>query len=181
MAKKDLPDIETLRQLLTYDPKTGKLYWNKRTPELCKFAKYPKRSASFFNAKFFGKEAGSLTHEGYISLTLYNNNINAHIICWAIYYGEIPNLTIDHINGIKSDNRIFNLRKATKSQQAKNRKVGCSNTSGVTGVYKHKDKWRVRISCDGKKMHFGLFVNFEDAVKKRKEVELKYYGEFARK
>ena len=90
---------------------------------------------------------------------------------------------IDHKNGELSrfDNRKFNLRIATRSQNQMNKTKQKNNTSGVVGVGWHKatDKWTAYIAINKKQIHLGLFDRFEDAVKARKEAEDKYFGEWS--
>lgn len=87
----------------------------------------------------------------------------------------------DHIHGEKSknDNRKENLRIATISQNAMNAKLRINNTSGITGVCWNEKikKYRAYIQKDGKNYNLGFFANLEDAVKARKEAEIKYFGE----
>lgn len=79
------------------------------------------------------------------------------------------------------DNRKQNLRIATSSQNSMNRKLQSNNKSGATGVNwdKTQNKWRVQIGINGKRKHLGMFDNFDDAVKARKEAEDKYFGEWS--
>ncbi len=90
---------------------------------------------------------------------------------------------IDHIQGetTRNDNRKYNLRITTKSQNMMNVGLRSNNKSGVTGVIWHKrsGKWRAIIVINGKQIELGLFVNFEDAVKARKEAEEKYFGKYS--
>ena len=88
---------------------------------------------------------------------------------------------IDHINGKTFDNRKSNLRIVNKSQNAMNKGLQNNNTSGVTGVYWHKqsNKWIAYITVDGEYIYLGSYNNFEDAVKVRKEAEEKYFGEYS--
>ena len=88
---------------------------------------------------------------------------------------------IDHIvTEHKNDNRKQNLRITTQEYNGKNRKKGKNNKSGVTGVHWHKaqQKWVAFISINKKLKHLGYFKNIEDAIKIRKEAEIKYYGEY---
>lgn len=93
--------------------------------------------------------------------------------------GMIP----DHIHGINSihDNRRSNLRIVTPSQNNMNQKLRLDNKSGVRGVRwdKAEQKWRAEISINGKKKHLGRFDDFEEAVRIRKEMEEKYFGEYS--
>jgi len=77
----------------------------------------------------------------------------------------------------------LNLRYATHSQNSQNASIKKSNTSGVSGVHWHNgaNKWYVRIRVNNKRLLLGYFINFDDAVKIRKEAEVKYFGEFQAK
>lgn len=88
---------------------------------------------------------------------------------------------IDHINRNTYDNRKCNLRIVNKQQNTWNHSIFSTSTTGVTGVYWHKRKcnWQASITVDLKKLHLGYFDNFDDAVKARKDAEVKYYGEFS--
>lgn len=88
---------------------------------------------------------------------------------------------VDHINGKTFDNRKSNLRIVNKSQNAMNKGLQNNNTSGVTGVYWHKQssKWIAYITVDGEYIYLGSYDNFEDAVKVRKEAEEKHFGEYS--
>lgn len=91
-----------------------------------------------------------------------------------MHYGDIPDgMEIDHINRIKDDNRIENLRVVTKRQNCCNLST---NTSGIPGVIwcKQQKKWRARIWVNGKNKHLGLFENIEDAKVARKKAEQTY-------
>lgn len=94
-----------------------------------------------------------------------------------------PNIIIDHIHGSDTlyDNRKCNLRHATLSQNGMNKVIQSNNTSGYTGVSKHKltNKWIANIKVNNKTIYLGEFENKEDAIKVRKEAEEKYFGEFS--
>lgn len=91
------------------------------------------------------------------------------------------NLVVDHISNNKLDNRKFNLRVCKQNENCMNHSLNSNNTSGVTGVSWHKasNKWIARIKVNYKTIYLGVFTNFEDAVKARKEAEDKYFGEFS--
>lgn len=94
---------------------------------------------------------------------------------------DCPNgMVVDHINHNKSDNRKSNLRICTNSQNAMNSRIGSNNTSGTKGVYysKSRDVWIAFIIKDGKRIFLGYFKNIKDAIKTRKNAEIKYFGEF---
>ena len=90
---------------------------------------------------------------------------------------------VDHINGNPLDNTRDNLRICTQLDNMKNLKLNIRNTSGVKGVNWRKDiqKWRAFIQVEGKFISLGTYTNKEDAIKARKEAEVKYFGEFRRK
>lgn len=91
------------------------------------------------------------------------------------------NMCVDHINHNLKDNRKSNLRIVTTSQNAMNRTLGSNNTSGATGVVwvKSQNKWKAEIKLNGETNYLGEYDNFEDAKRKRKEVEDKLFGEYS--
>lgn len=90
---------------------------------------------------------------------------------------------VDHINHNILDNRKSNLRICDKQKNAFNQTIRKDNTSGTTGVIwnKQHNKWEARIRVDYKLIHLGLYSNKEEAIKVRKEAEVKYFGEFRNK
>lgn len=93
-----------------------------------------------------------------------------------------PNYEVDHIKSdAKYDNRKSNLRIATQSQNRMNCKLRSNNKSGVTGVNWHKayNKWKARITKDGKEIHLGYFENLNDAIEARKQAEQIMFGEWS--
>ncbi|MEG5924065.1 HNH endonuclease signature motif containing protein [Enterobacter hormaechei] len=118
-----------------------------------------------------GSKAGYLHHRGYLIVKAYGVLRPVHRIIWEMHNGPIPqNMEIDHINRIKLDNRLENLRLATRRQNACNIST---NTSGVPGVYwcKQQYKWRARIFVNGRNIHLGLFQNINDAAAARIKAE----------
>ena len=105
-----------------------------------------------------------------------------HNFIWQIHYGEIPNnCLIDHINQLPQDNRLSNLRLANKSINSINTDIRANNTSGVTGVsYSKRDEiWRSYLTYNGKGIEFSCSKTKEEAIRKRLQGELKYFGELA--
>ena len=90
----------------------------------------------------------------------------AHRLAWLYVYGYLPEGRLDHIDRIKDNNRIANLREA--GQQCNRRNTGNpnNNTSGVKGVYWfNRDKvWRASIRINGKYIYLGRHNDFEEAV-----------------
>jgi hypothetical protein len=97
----------------------------------------------------------------------------AHRLVWLLHKGYWPAADLDHINEDKTDNRIENLREATRAQNMQNVRVHKHNTSGCKGVawYAPRGKWRAYIFCNYRQRHLGLFSTFTDAVAARKAAE----------
>lgn len=96
---------------------------------------------------------------------------------------NFPKLFVDHINHKTFDNRKQNLRKTSRSENARNRKIQKNNTSGTAGVcwVASRKKWESLITVDGLQIRLGQFTEKKDAIKVRKEAEIKYFGEFRNK
>jgi hypothetical protein len=105
-----------------------------------------------------------------------------HRLAWLHFYGRWPRLNPDHRNCDPSDNRIGNLREATKSQNGSNRGKQRNNKSGFKGVSWHKTRkrWVAFIERDGKSRYLGLFNEPEDAHAAYCAAAERLYGEFAR-
>lgn len=158
---KKLPPIEELKRLFHYDPDTGILTWKVSTS----------------NRVRAGDEPGRLLNDGYKQLGVCGKRFATHRVCYAIYHGVDPHpMQVDHINHDRLDNRIDNLRLVSNQENHKNRSKSPRNTSGVTGVYWHKqkNKWHAKIKSNGKNKHIGYFTNKADAIAARRAAEKKY-------
>lgn len=157
-------DQTRLKELLHYNPNTGNFTWKARPA----------------NRVCVGDKAGySLTTTGgksYIMIGLGGNRYYAHRLAWLLAYGEFPTHEIDHINGDGVDNRLCNLRRVTHSENGKNRRLHSNNISGYVGVHWNKAsrKWRAQIQVDLKTIYLGYFKDIDDAIKARKESEIKH-------
>lgn len=121
-----------------------------------------------------GEPVGCKDAYGYLIVGVNYKLYKVHRIIWEMKNGAIPKgLVIDHINQDKSDNRLLNLRLATKSQNALNAKVRSDNQQKCTGVSwkKDKKKYKAYITLNGKQRHLGYFNDKEDAIKARKKEE----------
>lgn len=135
---------DRVSELLRYDPETGKIFW---------------RVTNHNNTRVPGKEVGTVTSDGYRTMTLDGKtNIKLHRIAFALMRVPLPN-EVDHINGIKDDNRWCNLRAATQQQNRMNIGPFKNNKSGIRGVYwsKQKKKWCAQSMVAGKQTHLGQF------------------------
>lgn len=133
------------------------------------------------NSIKIGKMAGSKCKLGYISIMIDKKHCKAHRAIWLFHYGKFPENLIDHINGIKDDNRIENLREANFLQNSCNKSVGKNNKLGFKGVCfdKHAGKYRSFITVNRVQRAIGTFESPEDAHRAYVAEAKKHYGEFA--
>ena len=112
-----------------------------------------------------GAVVGCLTKKGYLSVRIDGKFYLLHRVIFLHAYGRMPKLQIDHMNGVKNDNRLANLREATESQNSQNVKAHADSSSGFLGVsWKAQSrKWRASIGIDGRHKHLGYFSSKEDA------------------
>ena len=147
---------EYLSKLVNYNPDTGIFTWLNRDNEQ-------------WNSRYANTVAGVKSH-GYILIGVtYGNKkikIRAHRLAWFIMNSEMPTDQIDHINGIKSDNRLDNLRDVTVQQNAQNKlKAQKNSDSKMLGVSWHKKakKWQAHICVYKERKYLGLFADIQDA------------------
>ncbi len=171
--KIDTLPIETLHRLLSFNPDTGVLVWKKRPLDLCANL----RLCNSWNAIWAGKPAlTSVDHNGYPMGHVLGRKCPAHRVLWALVHGEWPD-QIDHINGIKTDNRLLNLRSVTKLENFKNRRLSKNNRSGTMGVSLRLEtgQWRASIRDENsRQISLGHFAVKDDAIAARKAAELQY-------
>lgn len=182
MSKKILPTPEELRQLLRYEPETGKLYWKSRPVSMFEDGKYPaERICKSWNNRFSGKEALAAEKDsGHLGGTVFWHPLMAHRVAWAIYYGEWPDQDIDHANCDPRDNRITNIRLSDKSKNGSNRALQSNNTSGYKGVSRSGSRWMARIGFGTERIYLGKFSSAEEAHEAYCRASVKYFGEFSR-
>lgn len=151
-----LPSQNKLKKLFSYDISTGNLI----------------RNITINNRSRKGQIVSYRDTEGYLSVSIDRQAYRVHRIIYKWWYGEFDaTKQIDHIDRIKDNNRIANLRLVTPHQNSQNRGVSSKNTTGTTGVDLHHGKWRSRICVKGKRIELGYFQDYEDAVEVRKEAE----------
>ena len=140
-----LPSQSELLSLFDY--RDGVLYWKSPT-------------STKINV---GDKAGSFCNTlKYCHIRINNHKYRLHRIIWKMFKGYDP-VELDHINRIKHDNRIENLREVTGSQNLYNRGASKNTASGVKGVSfdSASKKWRVRIYVEKTQLYLGLYDNFE--------------------
>jgi hypothetical protein len=160
---------DDLHELLKHESASGKLFWRERP---LRFSQSATRNRQF-NTKYAGLEAlNSKNTGGYLSGTLLGRTALAHRVIFCMEHGWWPKF-VDHINGNRADNRLENLRAATKSINGQNQKLFETNTSGHVGVHKLKSngKFQSNISIDRKRIFLGTFDDFESAVAARLEAQ----------
>ena len=163
---------EIVRELLDYDPDTGALTWKARDQKWFKNG----QACKSWNTKYPGKYAFSVkTKKNYLRGKILGHPCLAHRIIWFWMIGSWPN-QIDHINGVRDDNRWINLRNVTNQENCKNRALSKRNKSGVIGVYWNRQtlKWRTEIVVNQKIIVLGNFSELSSAAAIRKAAEKKY-------
>lgn len=179
MAKKELPSPEVLRQLLRYEPETGKLFWLPRDRAF--FG--DERSYAVWNAKYPGKEALTADDQhGYRVGNVLGRTQKAHRVAWAVQSGLWPVAHIDHINCDRSDNRWGNLREATNQQNGLNRGANKNSKSGIKGVcwIARRKVWIAQISVHGKNRSLGVFDTIDEAAASYAAESKRLHGAFGR-
>ena len=164
----DKLDIEltqaSIKDFMNYDALTG----------LCTYAK-DYRAFHKKNSRKAGDIIGRIDYYGYVIASFYGKQYRLHrlIILWL--NGSLPD-EVDHINGIRSDNRLCNIRNTSPGNNARNKARPENNKSGVVGVYWHSQngRWRADIRHEGKKIHLGDYHIFEKAVNARRAAEVEY-------
>jgi hypothetical protein len=150
--------------LETFEYKDGILYWKKAN-----------------RPSFNGKEAGWVNTNGYKRVFVDGKQHHIHRVIYMMFYGEMPKV-IDHIDGNPLNNRIENLRGATRAENALNSKLQSRNTSGCKNVTWSKDrkKWIVYVKVNKKATYFGQYDCLELADLVAQEARNKHHTNFAR-
>jgi hypothetical protein len=171
-----------LKELLRYNRRTGLFHW---------------RRDHGYRIKAGALAGCHMTHkDGYkrIAIKIDNRSYSAHRLVWLYVYGRFPAATIDHKNWNGQDNRLVNLREATKTQNiiykkaARNRSKASNGYSGLQGVYRAsyrykgklviRSKWIAHISRNGKRIHLGSFDTAKAAHAAYCKAGRKMHGEF---
>jgi len=155
---------ERLMQKVNYDPDSGVFTWKK--------GRGPAKE---------GSTAGRPHNRGYTRIAIDYKDYLAHRLAWLYVHGEWPRDEIDHINGDKKDNRIKNLRQATRTENCRNVKVHKRNRLGIKGVTERDDcikRFSAHIMIEGKVLHLGRYETAEEAKAAYNEAALRHHGEF---
>ena len=149
-----------LKSVLEYSPKTGIFTWLE-----------PRGGARA------GDRAGAKHNNGYIVIRINKKQYQAHRLAWIYVNGGIgDDCEIDHINHIRSDNRLNNIREVNRIDNMKNKSLQSNNSSGHIGVTfnKRSKRWKAQIQVDKKCIYLGYFDNLEDATYARVSAEIEY-------
>ena len=141
---------ERLRELLVYDPKTGKFFWR----------------VSHGRKVKVGTEAGTMSLGWRPQIQIDRKRHKTSRLAWLYVHGYLPENQIDHIDRNPSNNRIDNLREVSQSCNMRNCGNPNNNTSGVKGVRWHKreGRWCAQIGVNRRMFYLGLYDDFDDAV-----------------
>ena len=142
---------QRLRELLHYDPETDT--WT--------------RIQSTMRPDLVGKTALAINDKGYNRIKIGARKVYAHRLVWFWHTGEFPRAHIDHIDGNRLNNRIENLREASRAINAQNQRGRHSNnTSGFPGVHyvASRGNFMAKISVGGKRIHLGVFQTAEEGA-----------------
>lgn len=140
-----------VRELFDYDPETGLLTW-----------KVNRRGS----AKA-GDAIKTVNGAGYVQLAIDSRPYLAHRVIWLWNYGYLPENQVDHINRIKVDNRVCNLREVSPSCNIHNSCVSTRNRTGVKGVRVDKHGCHASIMIGGRQIHIKTVHDFTEAVAHR--------------
>ena len=159
-----------LHTVVDYDPSTGLFTWKVRP--LSEFKSL--RACLAWNGRNSGKTAGHKNKiHGYIEMSIDSEKLPAHRVAWLYMSGVWPTLDIDHLNGVRHDNRISNLRVVSRAVNLQNVR-GRGARSGFTGVGRVGRKFAARICIDYRNIHLGYFETAEEAhatyLSKKREI-----------
>lgn len=164
-------DQQYLKSRLEYCPDSGDFYW------------LPKKEKNGYDARwnrdFAGELAGSEVR-GRRAINIDGTPRASSRLAWLYTHGEWPEEQIDHKNRDSLDDRICNLRKATPQQNNSNKAVRSDSSSGIKGIWFHKEtgKWRASIRTHGKARSLGLFFSPQEAGAAYNAESRRLHGEF---
>lgn len=155
---------DEVRRLFDYNPSSGLLSW--------RLSNSPRAH--------IGSQAGCKKPNGYIQVDIRKRAYKAHRLAWLHFYGQWPSGHIDHVNGVKDDNRIKNLRVATNSQNQANVQIRKNSRSGLKGASFQAGRWRAQIKFNRKNISLGYFDTAYEAHLAYAAKARELFGEFAR-
>jgi len=157
-----------IEQLTDYNPNTGIMVWKKRKADMFSKPSY----MNSWNTRNAGNALTTMDGKGYFMCGCLGKIYRVHRLIWLKVYGEWPTI-IDHVNGVRTDNRLINLRQVTNQQNHMNQRKSSKNTSGVTGVYfmNSSSLWCAQMKFNGKTYHLGSNKDKNTVILMRKNEE----------
>ena len=138
-----------LQSVLSYDPETGILTWKEQRGRV--------RA---------GDRAGFPYGVGYRGIRVFGEQFYEHRIIWMLVHGKWPEYDLDHINRVRTDNRLRNLRETTRSENKQNQDDApypTNKTSGYKGAYKNGRRWQARVGLNNRTICLGTYDTPEEA------------------
>jgi hypothetical protein len=156
----ELPTRDDVVSLFNYNPLTGV---------------FIRKSSK--NKRWAGTVAGGLDAKGYLNIHIMGKRYKAHRLAWLIVYGEWPKDDVDHINHVKTDNRIQNLRACTRSENMQNLFARSSREQSELGISfcKCTGRWRAKIQINRKQIHLGRYSSREAAREAYREAKARFH------
>ena len=162
--------LDRVKELFRYVPEEGAIYW--------------RDDLKSFHRPYAGKKAGGFCRSkngyGRLIVRVDRQMQSVHRIIWLMHYGELPSGIIDHADGDTRNNRIENLRIATKAQNAANRGAPKTNPLGIKGVRKMGKRFAAKIRVNYREMYLGMFDTAEAASAAYAKAAKEHFGEFAK-
>lgn len=153
MSKALAIDLKEFHNRLVYDPLTGQFTHRWMHPDHFAGNERPSRDANRHNTAWAGKVAGySSTPDGRLTIAVSGVVVHASVLAMLVTGNYIHGLDVDHINGDPSDNRLQNLRMATRRQNLAN-----ADRQPEVQWEPERRRWRARVSSGGRRVNLGRY------------------------
>lgn len=161
---------QKLAARISYDAASGCMTWRPLSGDSAE--------AQRWNKRYAGGRLGYVTSNGYVKIHFDGQFFHGHRLAWFLHFGCWPVGLIDHIDGVRSNNAIENLREATPAQNCQNRRALRGALKGVTRV--QSGKWVARIGVEHRRIHLGTFDSADEASAAYASAAAQHFGPFAR-
>ena len=161
-----MDDIDYLRSCFLYEPRTGRLFWKHRPDKL-----------KNWNVRYAGREAGWMGSDGYLYVEVNERRSTVHRVCWRLVFGDDCDVEIDHVDGNRTNNKLENLRAATKGQ---NRQNSRARGQWPKGVHRNAHgRFTAQIKQNGVNTYLGVYATPEEAHAAYSVEAARRFGAFA--